>query len=320
MKKFYIFLTVSIIFATSFYLYYKEGTLPVNRNEKTSKIFVIQKGETLSSIAKSLENEGLIRNKLVFYLVIKKMGIEKKIQAGDFRLSPSMDVYDIASNLTHGTLDIWVTIIEGLRKEEVAQIISKSFDIPEIEFITKAKEGYLFPDTYLIPRDSSAEAIINILTSNFKSKFDTDLQNKARQKGLTENEVVILASLVEKEAKFDADRQKVASIILKRYKEDWALQIDATLQYALGYQPRGKTWWKKELTTEDIKVDSPYNTYKNPGLPPSAISNPGLAALKAVVEADPKTPYWYYLSDIKGVTHYAITIEQHNANIRKYLQ
>ena len=148
------------------YLYFKEGTLPVNKSGKESKIFIINKGDTLSIIANNLSNEKLIRNKVVFFFVVKQMGIEKKIQAGDFRLSPFMDVYEIAQNLTHGTLDIWVTIIEGLRKEEVAQVISKEFSIPEIEFVNLAQEGYLFPDTYLIPRQATAESILAILKKN----------------------------------------------------------------------------------------------------------------------------------------------------------
>lgn len=320
MKKILTVITIIVIFAISFYLYYQEGTLPVNKKDTATKIFKVEQGENLATIAKKLQNENLIRNKLVFYLIVKKLGIEKKIQAGDFRLSPSMSATEIAQSLTHGTLDIWVTIIEGLRKEEVAQVLSKDFDIPETEFLKAAREGYLFPDTYLVPRDADLESVLNIFYKNFDTKFDQTLKEKAAKNGLIPEQAIILASLVEKEAKFDADREKVAGIILKRYKNDWALQIDATLQYAVGYQTREKTWWKKDLTAQDKEIESPYNTYKNTGLPPAPIANPGLAAIKAVVNADPNTPYWYYLSDPTGKTHYAVTIDQHNANIKKYLQ
>lgn len=313
---------ISIIFFTiiGFYLFFKEGTLAVNKNDNNSKIFIVQRGESLSQIANKLSKEDLIRNKLVFYLIVKKLRIEKRIQAGDFRLSPSMDVYQLAKTLTHGTLDIWVTIIEGLRKEEIAQVVSQNLNIPELEFIKLAREGYLFPDTYLIPREATAGGVIDILINNFNLRFDDSLKQLAKKRGLTENEVITLASLVEKEARHDADRQKVAGIIIKRWKKDWPLQIDATLQYALGYQPEEKTWWKAYLTNNDKKIDSPYNTYENKGLPPGPIANPGLASIKAVVNAEQNTPYWYYLSDKSGNMHYAVTLEGHNANIKKYLQ
>ena len=301
-------------------MYYKEGTLPVAKNNKNPVIFVINKGDGISAIAKNLSNQGLIRNKIIFYLVVRAMGFEKQIQAGDFRLNPSMNIFEISSNLTHGTLDIWMTIIEGKRREEIAQIISQDFDIPESEFLKLAsQEGRLFPDTYLVPKDASAVTIVNILTNNFQKRYEEVLTSDGNKNKLSEDEIMILASLVEKEAKTDIDRQKVASIILKRYQEDWPLQIDATVQYALGYQDSEKTWWKKSLTKEDTEIDSPYNTYKNTGLPPGPICNPGLASIEGVLNADPKTPYWYYLSDINGGMHYAVTLEEHNANIAKYL-
>jgi UPF0755 protein len=320
MKKILITGILCLLMVTFFYLFYKQGIKPVDKNSKETKIFVIQKGESLKSIIDNLYRQNLIRNRLAFYLLIKKLGFEKKIQAGDFRLSPSMDAETIAKTLTKGTLDIWVTIIEGLRKEEIAQIINQNFSIPESEFLKYAKEGYLFPDTYLIPKEATAEAIVKILVNNFYRRFNDDLRQKAKDKSLTEEEVVTIASLVEKEAKYEEDRTKVASIILKRLKNDWPLQVDATVQYALGYQPQEKTWWKKNLTKEDLNIDSPYNTYKNKGLPPTPICNPGLASIKAVIFADVNTPYWYYLSDKTGRMHYAKTLEEHNENIKKYLQ
>lgn len=320
MKKPFVLLALVIIGFSSFYLYYKEGTLPVNPQDLTSKIFVVRKGEGVSEIAKKLEKEDLIRNKLVFYLVIKRLGIDHQIQAGDFRLSPSMNVFTIAKSLTKGTLDVWITIIEGLRKEEIAQIVSRELSIPESEFIKLGKEGYLFPDTYLIPREATAEMILSILNKNFNRKYTADLRDKGREKQLTDEEVITLASLVEKEAQSDEDRLQVAAILLKRYKNDWPLQVDATIQYSLGYQPIEKTWWKKNLTKDELLIDSPYNSYKNVGLPPTPIANPGLASIQAVLDASEDTQYWYYLSDNKGKMHYAKTLEEHNENVKKYLR
>ncbi len=320
MKKGPVIFFVLLILTVFFYLFYMQGTLAFNKADKSTKIFVINPGDPLQKIVDNLDKEDLIRSKLVFYLVVKQLGLERIIQAGDFRLSPAMNAYDIARNLTHGTLDVWVTLIEGTRKEEMAQIIGKRLEIPEVEFIQNAQEGYLFPDTYLMPKDATAGSVISILENNYKQKFSLELKQKALRSGLSEKEVITLASIVEKEARHEADKKTVASILLKRLDADWPLQVDATIQYALGYQAQDKSWWKKELSLDDLAINSPYNSYKNKGLPPTPICNPGLTSITAVVDADKNTPYWYYMSDKKGSMHYATTIEEHNANVKKYLQ
>ena len=124
--------------------------------------------------------------------------------------------------------------------------------------------------------------------------------------------------MVEREAKLDKDRPYVAGIITKRFRNNWMLQIDATVQYALGYQSAEDDWWKQNLTIADLAIDSPYNTYKRYGLPPTPICNPSLSSLKAVAN-QVITKYWYYISDRNGNMHYAETIVEHNQNISKYL-
>lgn len=320
MKKLYILLFLLILITVSFYIFYKEGSLPVNKKGSVSTIFIIKPGESLNIISNNLSNQGLIRNKIIFYLIVKQLGIDRKIQAGEFKLSPDMTANEVAKNLTHGTLDIRVTLIEGTRKEEMAQVISKNFNITEVEFIKAANEGYIFPDTYDFPRVATTETILLKINETFKNKFDQKLHEMAKNKGLTEKQVLILASLVEREARQSSTRQKVASIILKRYLADWPLDLDATVQYALGYQVNEKSWWKKDLTNEDKKIDSSYNTYKNKGLPPGPICNPSLSSIEAVINADENTPYWYYLTDKNGVMHYSVTLEEHQNNVNKYLQ
>lgn len=301
-------------------VFYREGTLPVDKSSKEAKIFVIRPGDDLNVIANRLAEEKLIRSRLVFFAVVKQLGIEKKIQAGDFRLSPSMGVYQIAQNLTHGTLDVWVTIIEGLRKEEIAQELSKKLNISEVEFNAKAKEGNLFPDTYLMPRKATVEDILSVLNNNFDNKFNDELKEKGQKIGLEPNDIIILASLIEKEGKTNLDRPQIASILLRRLQTGMKLDIDATVQYALGYQIEEKTWWKKELTNEDKLINSAYNTYLNAGLPPGPICNPGLASINAVINANPNTPYLYYIHDKQGRVHFAQNLSQHEANIEKYLR
>lgn len=320
MKRLIILIIFLIVVGGGFYFYYQAGTLPVDKNIKEGKIFVVQKGERLDSIVNNLYDQKLIRNKIVFFLVVKQLGLEKNIQAGDFRLNQSMDAYQIANSLTKGTLDIWVTIIEGTRKEEIAQVISQNLGIPETEFLKYAQEGYLFPDTYLIPKDATTEAVIQIFKTNLERRFSDELKEKARQKNLTVDEVLTLASLVEREARYDEDRGRVASVLLNRLGSGMKLDIDATVQYALGYQSVEKSWWKKELSVDDLEMNSPYNTYKNAGLPPGPIASPGLASIEAVVNANPNTPYLYYVSDSTGHLHFARTLEEHNENIRKFIR
>lgn len=297
-------------------VWWKHGIIPVDANSKEQKIFVIKPGEGTREITNNLKQEGLINDPVVFFLVIKQLGIDNKIQAGDFRLSPSMSALDIAQNLTHGTLDVWVTIPEGKRAEEIADILKekmKSYDSSWRKELVK-NEGYLFPDTYLIPTDANITLITSIMKNNFDNKISSINFNNTNY---TKDEIVTIASLIEREARLSEDRPLVASVILNRLSIGMKLDIDATIQYALGYQEQEKSWWKKHLTREDIDLASPYNTYRNPGLPPTPISNPGLSAMQAVVNA-PKTNYLYYISDKSGKNHYAEDLDQHNANIRKY--
>lgn len=319
MKKFKILFLLVILITLGIYFMYTEGSLPVDKTNTGATIFVIKKGEGLNSIIKRLSAEDLIRNKLVFFTIALQKGIEKKVQAGDFKLSKKMTAQEVANTLTHGTADVWVTIVEGLRKEEVAQKLTEQFTLSEISFIEQAKEGQLFPDTYRIPKTASVETIIKIMESNFLTKMAEARQQYPFEKR-SDREVLILASLIEREAKFADDRRLIADIILKRVQNDWPLQLDATIQYGLGYQRKEKTWWKKELALEDLKVDNTYNTYERKGLPPAPICNPGLDSLKAALTANPKTVFWYYISDKKGRIHAAKTLEEHNENIRKFIQ
>src|SRR3989344_9255742 len=294
-KKFSVIITIAFIAIAGIGLFFYEGTLPVDKTNRDSKIFVVEVGEGTKSIVRKLGQENLVRSRLAFYGILLQLKIRDQIQAGDYRLSPSMSSYEIAKELTHGTLDRWITIIEGWRKEEIADKVAAEFKIPAIEIINNSKEGYLFPDTYLIPKDATAGAFIAVLENNFKNKFDDQLKSKIAKLGITELEAITLASIVEREARFEQDRVEVASILLKRLNEGIPLQADATVQYALGYQADQKSWWKRSLTFEDLRVNSVYNTYVNPGLPPAPISNPGLSYLKAVANARLNTPYLFYV-------------------------
>jgi len=313
-------LLILICVALGLVVWYREGTLPVDDKDKTPLIFVVERGESVSSIARKLESQKLIRNRLAFYLLVKQMGIEKQIQAGDFRLFRTMSAKTLAEELTHGTLDVWLTIIEGMRVEEIASLLAKDLDIPASVFIDQASEfeGFLFPDTYLIPKGATSEQAISIFRNNFDKKVTSELRNQFKSQGLTLNEAVTLASVLEREAQSLTDKKMVAGILYNRLEIGMPLQVDATVQYALGYSNLERSWWRKGLNNADLKIDSDYNTYANPGLPPSPIANPGLNSLTAVAQPT-SNDYLYYITDNQGQMHYAKTLEGHNRNIESYL-
>ncbi|MCL5783930.1 MAG: endolytic transglycosylase MltG, partial [Patescibacteria group bacterium] len=264
----------------------------------------------------------LIKPSNSFTILVRNSGMADKIQAGDFKLSLSMGAREILQQLTVGVVDKWVTLLEGWRVEEMGQVLHKELGISQDEFVKEAQEGYMFPDTYLFNPKTTVSDIVQILRDNFNKKYNSDLQAKIKKLDLTPDQGVILASIVEREARSDEVRKMVASILLKRLKIGMALNIDATIQYALISQGSDNSpssgWWKRSLTREDLKIDSPYNTYLYPGLPPGPICNPGLSSLQAVADADPSTPYLYYYHDSQGRSHYARTLEEHNQNVATY--
>src|SRR3990172_4945205 len=246
MKRSIIFLAVLLLSVGVAVLWWKNGNRAQDPTDKSSQIFVVGKGEGVREIANSLKTKGLIKDPIVFFLQTKRLGLDKELEAGDFRLSPSMSLPDIIQNLTHGTLDIWVTIPEGIRAEEIANILKKDIPSykPDWREILATREGYLFPDTYLIPRDADISLVMSLLNNNFNKRYNGV---NAEKTILSQKEIVTIASLVEREAKFAQDRPLVASVILNRLDLCMKLDIDATVQYALGYAPDEKRWWKKDL-------------------------------------------------------------------------
>ena len=317
MKRLIVGILLIILIVAGVWAWWTNGLQSADTKDHTAKIFVVKKGDGVREISFNLKKEGLIKDPTVFFLETKLLGLDKQLQAGDFRLNPSMSASEIAYNLTHGTLDIWVTIPEGQRADEIADTMEAKIPSykPDWRVHLDANEGYLFPDTYLIPRTADVNIVISLMKTNFETKYASVKDTKTTN--LSDQDTVIVASLIEREASFAQDRPLVASVIMNRLNIGMGLGIDPTVQYALGYQPDTKTWWKKDLTVSDLAVDSPYNTRKNPGLPPGPISNPGLSALKAALNPA-SSDYLYYLSDKQGHLHFAKTLAEHNANIKKY--
>lgn len=308
-------------------LWWNSQLSAVDQENKQNVSFVIDKGEGVSEITSQLKGQSLIKNELAFKIWLVVSGIAKKIRAGSYYLAPSMTTKEIAENLTKGSNDRWVTIVEGLRSEQIGEVLIKEgFAIDPMiwEKETKSLEGQLFPDSYLIPKTADQVKILAIINKNFQKKVVDGLKANFYKSKLSMSQVLILASIVEREAKKDTDRAIVAGILLKRLNNNWPLQVDASIQYAVASKncsilKSPCDWWPDRLTSLNLEINSPYNTYHNPDLPPGPICNPGLSAIKAVLEPS-ESPNWYYISGSDGLMHYAKTAEEHAINIQKYLK
>lgn len=321
-----VFLAWLVIFSAFFV--WQKTLLPVNEQNQGKISFVISKGAGISEIGEQLKLQGLIKDETSFKILIYFLGISKKIQAGTFSLSPSMGAKEIAVTLTKGTNDQWVTIVEGLRQEQIGQLLVKEgFPIDQNTWVKIIKdgqlEGKLFPDSYLFPNKADIGTILKIINKNFEKKVLLNLNSQMKSSDLSLEQIITLASLLEREVRNDNDRKTVAGILLKRLENDWPLQIDATVQYALSSQntlrnTQNFDWWSKNLSATDLKIKSSYNTYVYKGLPPGPICNPGLSSIQAILNPQ-ESEYWFYLSDPNGITHFAKTSEEHAQNIQKYL-
>jgi UPF0755 protein len=314
---------ISLVILVVILFWWHESKKAVDSKNKAEQIFTVRNGESLRGVAKQLKEAGLIRDQIIFFLEVKRKGLDRNIQAGEFKLSQGMNLDRIIEVLKHGTQDEWITIPEGWRNEEIAELLNQKLGVSITEFLDHATEGYMFPDTYRISKDASCTAIVKQMKNNFNRRWDSLNfhfgQGKDLVKNLTQDQIVIIASITEREAHHKEDFPIIAGILLKRFHAQMPLEADATVQYALGYNLQQKTWWKKNLTQTELGINSPYNTRQNAGFPPHPIANPGLIALSSVLEYK-DTPYWFYLSDNSGITHYAQTLEGHNININKYLE
>jgi UPF0755 protein len=320
------FLLVVIFLLGIIALWFQNSVKPLDTKSSDIKVFVIRKGEPMRSIATRLHSEGLIKNAVSFFIFVKALRIEKQLQAGDFKLSPSMSASEIVDALQHGSLDVWITFPEGWRIEQVAQRLNEELGVDRDEFIKIADEGYMFPDTYLMPKNATASQAAVLMKNTFDKKVLTLIENDNRN-DLTSSEIIILASLIEREAKNTEDRPIVASVLLNRLNLGMKLDIDATVQYVkaneLAKQHKASwesfDWWPDVLRDDLQYFSSPFNTYIQSGLPPKPIANPGIESIRAVVDPA-KTDYLYYISDENGMNHYAKTYEEHLKNIQTYLQ
>lgn len=298
-------------------------------SDSSLKDFVIIRGSSASEIGNKLQKEGLIKSSLAFKIYVQVTASQKDILAGEYRLSPSYTLPKIVDQLKKGPSELWVTIPEGLRKEEVVEKYIEVLDPPDPstfrqEFLSLStqSEGFLFPDTYLFPKTASPSAIVKRMTNVFDLRVNEKMKSDIESSSRTLGQVITMASILERETITDAERPVVSGILYKRLDAGWPLQADATLQYAKANAKcqmlNAKCEWWPKLVKEDLEISSPYNSYRFVGLPPAPIANPGLSSIKAAIYPT-ESSYWYYLHDSSGEIHYAETLEEHNDNIRMYL-
>jgi UPF0755 protein len=300
-KKFFkSVLVATVTLVIVFLISYKFFSLPVSP-DSDNQDFVVNQGDSLRQIAKRLELNGLIKNQYFFILESYRTGLNSKLQAGQFQLSPSLSLSQVVSKLSKGgSFDFWYTIIPGQRLEEFA------LD-SEFETLARPSEGMLFPDKYLIPQNYSNQQIIDLILKNYQQKFpNLNYQD------------LILASLIEREAKTFESKKMISGILKNRLGINMALQVDATVQYARDSQSKPEKYWSP-LSSSNLQIKSAYNTYQNPGLPPAPICNPGADSINAALNPT-ASDYIFYITGNDGQMYYAKTLSQHNQNIANHLR
>jgi len=270
------------------------------------KLFLVEKGENLFQIAENLEKEDLIKNRFFFDFYVLIKGGQDKLRAGEYFLSPSMNITEIARKIISGEIaKIIVTIPEGFTLKQIEKLLG-------LKLPGRDLEGFLFPDTYQFQLTVTGEEVVKKMRDNFEKKLTQDLREEIEKQGKTVQEIVIMASLIEKEVKTKKDKRLVSGILWKRLKNNIPLQVDATINYITGKKTI-------KVSIEETKIDSPYNTYKYLGLPLGPICNPGLESILAAVDPE-DSDYWYYLSIPEGETIFSKTLEEHNIAKAKYLK
>lgn len=301
---------------------------PVSTTPAAAVMVTIKPGMSTQEIGQVLYEKKLIRSVQLFRLVARLEGMEKSLQAAEYSFSPTMGVRHIVGMLSRGEVAYrQFTVPEGYTIDQMAALLAEKNLADADKFKHAAKtlrpfdyiqagdnivypvEGFTFPDTYRVARGATESQLLTMMLYQFNERFTPEMKERARQLGLSLREVIILASLVEKEAQVASERPIIAAVFMNRLKLEMPLQSCATIQYILGYP-------KPELTIQDTQLPSPYNTYLNMGLPPGPIANPGIDSIKAVLyPAD--TDYLYFVADRQGVHHFSRTYDQHLAAIAR---
>lgn len=320
---------IAIVFALIIILICFQVYVPMNPGSHETVVFAVEKGWSDDEIADSLQELGIIRSSYFFKLYAFLTLKHSSLQAGEYNLSPKMSAYKIATKMAQGDIiRDKVVILEGWDVKDIGKYLESKNICAQDYFVSLAKkdysaefdflkgkpkdvslEGYLFPDTYEIGKTETCEDILTAMLANFDKKLTPELRTEIASQKKSIFDIVIMASLIEKEVRLIDDKKTVSGVLWTRLEIGMPLQLDATINYITGKS-------EASVSIKDTKIDSPYNTYMYRGLPKGPISNPGINSIISAIY--PKTTkYLYYLSN--GKTYFSETLEQHNIAKAKYL-
>lgn len=324
-----ILLLASMTFLAS--QYYFSQSAPVDSSDKTLIDVRIADNSNARQVASALKKNNLIHSEGVFLGYCRRTGLDNQLKSGHYQFSRSQSLEEIARAIAAGkVVNLAFTIPEGYTIEQIGELLVKrqictreqwqkalqkdyNFDfLKAVPTKNNRLEGFLFPETYLISEDMTAEQIITMMLNEFNLVWKKEFALKAKEKNLDINETIILAAMIEKEAKLDSERQTISGVMQNRLREKMPLQICATVIYSLGGH-------KDTVTYQDLQVDSPYNTYKYLGLPPGPIASPGRASIEAAINPE-KHGYYYYLSKGDGSHYFSRTYNEHLQAKRIYIE
>jgi UPF0755 protein len=303
---------------------------PQNPTAVSSKPYTIEEGSTVTQISATLENAGLIRNASAFrnYLIYK--GLDSKIRAGNYLIAASMTPIEIVEMIRSDNPIVSFYIYPGWRAEEIGESLTVAgVQVSQTEFMRvvdnpaltqlptdfqqlESLEGFLFPGEYEVSREIKAEDLVKLMVERFNGEAGQLIAINGTQTGLRMEEIVTLASIIQRESLISSERPTIASVFFNRLDVGMKLETDPTVQYSIGYSAESRSWWKKTLTISDLYIQSPYNTYVNYGLPPHPISNPDLDSIKSVLFPI-DSPFFYFRADCdgSGAHVFSITFEEH---------
>ncbi len=334
MKKF-IFRAVYVSAFLLFIVIYLLAVNKMYRNSADDVSIKIVRGESLSSVAKKMEQSGVVYSKFFFSAAGRLFGYQDEIIPGEYKFGNGLSNLDVLNIITDASLtrSLTITIPEGLNIRQVGRLISRLYGLDSAKFVEQASgdslitdlditadnlEGFLFPDTYNINYDvhgNTERQLVQTMVNQFKKKIIPDVLEEMNKKKLSLKDVIIMASIIEGETRHEPEKKIISAVYYNRLKKRMRLEADPTVQYIL---PE----WKKRLTYSDLKYVSPYNTYLNRGLPPGPINNPGLSSIMAAIFPD-NNKYLYFVAKGDGSHRFAATYDEHKKNIieyKKYLQ
>jgi UPF0755 protein len=284
-------------------------------------------GYGIGQIGTQLENAGVVRSAALLKYYATLRGVASRVDAAEYEFPADQSLAQVVDLLAAGGRPpvVWVTIPEGYTAREIARRLDASHITSAAAFedvavhnslfiggaLTRGLEGYLYPDTYQVRRGTAAQDVASLMTDQFRRKLPKDASRIARRLGYSLPQIVTLASIIEREAKVDAERRLMAGVYYNRLKRGMPLEVDATIEYALPYH-------KSVLHYRDLEVDSPYNTYTHTGLPPTPIANPGMRSIEAALHPA-HTDYLYYVYAGNGRHHFSRTLQEQQDAVRRYL-